>query len=85
MSTKTHAVVDAHGATAHIPSQSNIRARRIVDLKIYRHRNLAGRFFSTIKHLRRIPTRFHKLARNYLAAVTLASITLWMHHYEPAI
>lgn len=85
MSTKTYAVVDAHGATAHIPSQSNIRARRIVDLKIYRHRNLAERFFRKLKHLRRIATRFNKLARDYLAAVTLASITLWMRHYGPTI
>ena len=65
-------LIEANGATAHIPSQSNVRVRRVVDLKIYRHRNLVERFFN-------------KLARNYLAAVTLASLRLWMRHYEATI
>ena len=75
-------LIEANGATAHIPSQSNVRVRRVVDLKIYRHRNLVERFFNILKHFRRIATRFDKLARNYLAAVTLASVRLWMRHYE---
>jgi hypothetical protein len=27
-------LIEAHGAIAHIPSQSNVRVRRVVDLKI---------------------------------------------------
>jgi transposase len=75
-------LIEAGGANAHIPSQSNVRVRRVVDLDIYRQRNLVERFFNKLKHSRRIATRFDKLARNYLAAVLLASIRLWMRHYE---
>ena len=35
-----------------------------------------------LKHFRRIATRFDKLARNFLAAVLLASTRLWLRAYE---
>ena len=41
-------------------------------------RNLVERFFNKIKHFRRIATRYDKLARNFLAAIALASIRLWL-------
>jgi transposase len=75
-------LIEAGGGTAHIPSQSNVRVRRSVDPEIYRQRNLVERFFNKLKHFRRIATRFDKLARNYLAAVLLASIRLWTKAYE---
>lgn len=75
-------LIEAGGATAHIPSQSNVRVQRLVDPDIYRHRNLVERFFNKLKHFRRIATRFDKLARNYLAAVLLAAIRLWTRAYE---
>jgi len=75
-------LIEAGGGIAHIPSQSNVRVRRVVDLQIYRQRNLVERFFNKLKHFRRIATRFDKLARNYLAAVLLAAIRLWTRHYE---
>lgn len=75
-------LIEASGASAHIPSQSNVRVRRVVDLEIYRQRNLVERFFNKIKHFRRIATRFDKLARNYLAAVILAAVRLRIRHYE---
>ena len=75
-------LIEAGGATAHIPSQSNVRVRRIVDLAVYRQRNLVERFFNKLKHFRRIATRYDKLARNFLAALFLASTRLWMRNYE---
>jgi transposase len=75
-------LIEAAGATAHIPSQSNVRVRRLVDPDIYRQRNLIERFFNKLKHFRRIATRYDKLARNFLAAVALASTRLWLRHYE---
>jgi transposase len=45
---------------------------------LYRARNLVERFFNTIKHYRRIATRYDKLAANDLAFVQLASIRLWL-------
>ena len=75
-------LIEAGGGTAHIPSQSNVRVRRSVDLKIYRERNLVERFFNRLKQFRRIATRYDKLARNFLAALALASTRLWIRHYE---
>jgi len=75
-------LIEAGGAVAHIPSQSNVRVRRVVETGIYRQRNLVERFFNKLKHFRRIATRFEKLARNYLAAVLLAATRLWTRAYE---
>jgi transposase len=72
----------AMGTTAHIPSQSNVRVVRTIDLQRYRQRNLIERFFNKLKHLRRVATRYDKLARNFLAAVALASIRIAIRHYE---
>jgi transposase len=70
------------GAKAHIPSTARRIIRRSVDPDLYRRRNLIERFFCKLKHFRRIATRFDKLARNFLAAVTLASTRLWIKAYE---
>ena len=70
------------GARAHIPILRRRLVRRSVDHAIYRQRNLIERFFNKLKHFRRIATRFDKLARNYLAAVLLASTRLWLRAYE---
>jgi len=75
-------MIEARGAKAHIPSQSNVRVRRSVDPRLYRQRNLVERFFNKLKHFRAIATRYHKLARNFLAAIALAAIRLWIKHYE---
>jgi transposase len=75
-------LIEAGGATAHIPSQSNVKVRRVVDPDLYRQRNLVERFFNKLKHFRRIATRFDKLARNYLAAVLIASTRLWTRAHE---
>lgn len=72
----------AAGTTAHIPTQSNVKVVRTVDRELYRQRNLVERFFNKLKHFRRIATRFDKLARNFLAAVLLASARLWTRAYE---
>ncbi len=45
------------------------------------HGNLVERYFNRLKHLRRIATRFDKLAVPYLAAVALASARLWTRAY----
>ena len=74
--------IEAEGANAHIPSQSNVRVRRVVDREIYRQRNLVERFFNKLKHFRRIATRFDKLARNYLAAINIAATRIWARAYE---
>lgn len=76
------ALFASYGTTAHIPSQSNVRQVRTVDPELYRQRNLVERFFNKLKHIRRIATRYDKLARNFLSAIALASIRLRIRHYE---
>ena len=76
------ALFASYGTTAHIPSQSNVRQVRTVDPELYRQRNLVERFFNRLKHIRRIATRYDKLARNFLASVALVSIRLRIRHYE---
>ena len=75
-------LVRSRGGCAHIPTQKDRKLQRSVDPAIYRQRNLVERFFCKLKHFRRIATRFDKLARNFLAAVLLASTRLWLRAYE---
>ena len=75
-------LVAAWGGSAHIPTQRDRKLQRSVDPAIYRQRNLIERFFNKLKHFRRIATRFDKLARNFLAAVLLASTRIWTRAYE---
>ena len=74
--------IEASGAKAHIPGQSNLRTRRPVDRRLYRQRNLVERFFNGLEHFRAIATRCHQRARNFLAAIALAAIRLWIRYYE---
>ncbi|HEU4968450.1 MAG TPA: IS5/IS1182 family transposase, partial [Sphingomonas sp.] len=43
---------------------------------------LIERFFSKLKHFRRVATRYDKLAANFFAMVQLASMRLWLRVYE---
>ena len=84
----SNAVLDlirASGAEPSIPSTSQRSVRRSVDMAIYRQRNLVERYFCKLKHFRRVATRFDKLARNFLAAVLLASTRLWLRAYESTL
>jgi transposase len=74
--------VRQRGGEAHIPTQRDRKVQRSVDPSLYRQRNLIERFFCKLKHFRRVATRFDKLARNFLAAVLLASTRLWLRDYE---
>ena len=44
---------------------------------LYKERNRGERFFSRIKHFRRIATRYDKLAATFMGFITLAAIMLW--------
>lgn len=73
-------LVRSRGGCAHIPTGSQGAAlRRSGDLPPAQQ---VERFFCKLKHFRRIATRFDKLARNFLAAVLLASARLWLRAYE---
>jgi len=74
-------VADA-GGHAHIPTSSRRKVQRSVAPDLYRKRNLVERFFCRLKQFRRIATRFDKTARNFLAAVALASTRIWLKAIE---
>jgi len=77
--------ITERGGTAYIPSRRHRKIQDTVPRHIYRLRNAVERFFNKIKHYRRIATRYDKLARNYLAAITIVSIRLWLKEvYESA-
>lgn len=70
------------GAFANIPPKSNRRSKPHFSTWLYRERNLIERFFSRLKHFRRIATRYDKLAETFLAMVQMASSRLWLRVYE---
>jgi transposase len=78
-------LIRARGGEAYIPSCSRRLAKRSINPQIYRQRNLVERFFCKLKQFRRIATRFDKLARNFLAAVQLASSRIWLRTYESTL
>jgi transposase len=61
---------------------SGLLCQRNTSQRLYRKRNLIERFFSKLKHFRRVATRYDKLATNFLAMVQLASMRLWLRAYE---
>ena len=59
-----------------IPAKVHRTTQRACDFALYCERNLIERFFNLLKHFRAIVTRYDKLARNFLAGVQLAAITI---------
>src|SRR4051794_12418870 len=79
LATKIHVVVDAResrGAMPNIPPRSNRRWKPCFTKRLDRERNLIGRFFSKLKHFRRVATRCDKPAANFLGMIQLASVRL---------
>jgi len=64
--------IRATRAKAVIPPRSNRTTKRRYSRALYRTRNIVERFFNRIKHLRRVSTRYDKLAGNYFAFAVLA-------------
>jgi transposase len=68
--------IERRGAQAVIPPRSNLRDQRDFDRHLYKERNLVERFVNRIKQFRRVATRYEKTARNFLAFVQVAAITV---------
>ena len=69
------AIINEQGATPNIPPNSNRRWKPCFSKRLYRERNLIKRFFSKLKHFRRVATRYDNLAPNYLAIVSASVAT----------
>ena len=67
------------GITPVIPPKANRKVPRACDFALYCERNLVERFFNQLKHFRAVATRYDKLARNFLAGVQLAAVTILLN------
>lgn len=79
---RIRSLIEDQGATPNISPKSNRRWKPCFSKRLYRERNLIERFFSKLKHFRRIATRYDKLAENFLAMIQLASIRLSLRANE---
>ena len=70
------AAIEAQGGEAVVPSRSNAKSPRKTDGARDKDRNLVERFWSKIKHDRRVATRYEKKARNFLAFVPVAALLI---------
>ena len=70
----------ALGGDPVVPPRRHRKRPHGYDKALYKERNRVERFFSRLKHCRRIATRYDKLARNFLAAVHLgALVAYWLN------
>lgn len=61
-----------------IPPKRNRKVQRTYDTDLYKERNRIERFFSKLKHFRRVATRYDKLLANFMGFVKLAAIAIWL-------
>ena len=74
--------IENMGAAPNIPSKSNRKWKACFSQTLYRMRNAIERFYSKIKHFRRVATRYEKKASNELAMVKLAATAVWLRANE---
>jgi transposase len=67
-------LIQDQGATPNNLPKSNRRWKPCFSKRLSRECNLIERLFSKPKHLRRVATRYDKLAANFLAMIQLASM-----------
>jgi transposase len=69
----------AAGEEAIIPPKANRKQTQTHDRHIYKARHLIENFFAKLKQYRAIATRYDKTARNFLGAIYLAAVTIWLN------
>jgi len=72
-------LADQLHATATIPPHPRRAAPPACDYVAYKERHLIACFVGTLKHFRRVFSRFDKYATRFLAFVHLASTLIWLH------
>jgi transposase len=71
-------------AWANIPPKKNRTGSFSFSRWVYKQRNLVERYFNKLKHFRGIATRYDRNPLNFLAAIKLASVRIWLRAYESA-
>jgi transposase len=77
-SNRFRAAIAIRSAEAVIPSTRSRSKEISYDKHIYKERNLVERFFSKIKHFRRIATRYEKTALSLAAMLFLVGAIIWL-------
>jgi transposase len=72
-------ILELKGIEAVIPPKSNRIVQRTYDKDIYKARHLIENFFCKLKQFRAIATRYDKTAKNFLSAIHLVSIAIWLN------
>jgi len=72
------ALVAERGAWANIPPRIIRKGSFAFSTWVYRQRNLVERFFNRIKQFRGLATRYDRNPDNYLAALKLAAVRIWL-------
>lgn len=62
-----------------IPFKNNRLAPVHYDKNLYKVRHLIENLFAKLKQYRAIPARYDKTAQNFLGAIHLASILVWLN------
>jgi transposase len=65
--------------TTVIPSKASRLQPRDYDRHLYKARHLIENFFAKLKQFRAIATRYDKTARNFLGAIHLAAVAIWLN------
>ncbi len=73
---------EQHNITTVIPMKRNRKHVVEIDRAIYALRNLIERCFNKLKNSRRLATRYDKTSISYLGFVHIASIRLWLRHFD---
>ena len=71
-----HESIEKAGAESVIKPRHNRIEVHSFPASIYKQRNLIERFFSKLKHFRRVATRYDKLLVNFIGFVTIAAIAI---------
>ena len=79
---RVRAHIRAQGAIPNSPNKANRKKKARWTKAIYRERNHVERFFCKLKQFRRIATRYDKTAENFLAALKLVAIRIWLRDNE---
>jgi transposase len=70
--------LDRNECSAVIPSRQNRIAPYQYDKELYKSRHLIENLFAKLKQYRAIATRYDKTALNFLGAIYLVSIVIWL-------
>jgi len=72
------AKIISQNCTAVIPPRANRKVQLAYDEHIYEHRHVIECFFSKIKYLRRIFSRFDKAMHNFASFLAIAGALVWL-------